>query len=113
MKINQNTKSGIEQPSFIHPSVKIGENVFIAAFSYVAENVVIGDNTRIYGAGLYWAESKIGNDCTLYPGVKIYNRSVIGDRVMIHANTVIGSDGFGFAPQSDGTYSIKLPRLEM
>ncbi|MEJ2883953.1 UDP-3-O-(3-hydroxymyristoyl)glucosamine N-acyltransferase [Pedobacter sp. GR22-6] len=104
-EVNQNTKSGIEQPSFIHPSVKIGKNVFIAAFTYVAENVVIGDNTRVLAQVYIGPESRIGNDCTLYPGVKIYNRSVIGDRVMIHGNTVIGSDGFGFAPQADGTYS--------
>ena len=104
-EVNQNTKSGIEQPSFIHPSVKIGQNVFIAAFSYLAENVEIGDNTRILAQVYIGPETKIGKDCTLYPGVKVYNRSVIGDRVMIHGNTVIGSDGFGFAPQSDGTYS--------
>lgn len=104
-EVNLNTKSGIEQPSFIHPSAQIGKNVFIAAFSYVAENVVIGDNTRILAQTYVGPESKIGSDCTLYPGVKVYNRSVIGDRVMIHSNTVIGSDGFGFAPQPDGTYS--------
>lgn len=104
--VNQSTvKSGIEQPCFIHPSAKIGSNVFIAAFSYVSENVEIGDNCKIMAQVYVGPDSKIGKDTTLFSGVKIYNRCVVGDRVIIHANTVIGSDGFGFAPQPDGTYS--------
>jgi len=98
-------RSGIEQPSFIHPSAKLGKNVFIGAFSYISENVEIGDNTKINQQVFIGPDTKIGSDNTLNPGVKIYNRSVIGNRVVIHSNTVIGSDGFGFAPQPDGTYS--------
>ncbi|MBC8987137.1 UDP-3-O-(3-hydroxymyristoyl)glucosamine N-acyltransferase [Pedobacter sp. N36a] len=104
--INQmNAQSGIEQPCFIHPSAKIGKNVFIAAFSYISENVVIGDDTKIQAQVFVGADTRIGNNCQIFPGVKIYNRSVLGDHIVIHANTVIGSDGFGFAPQPDGTYS--------
>lgn len=98
-------KSGIEEPSFIHPSAKIGKNVFIGAFSYISENVEIGDDTKISQQVFVGTDSKIGSANTIHPGVKIYNRSVIGDRVVIHSNTVIGSDGFGFAPQPDGSYS--------
>jgi UDP-3-O-[3-hydroxymyristoyl] glucosamine N-acyltransferase len=98
-------KSGIEEPSFVHPSAKIGKNVFIGAFSYISENVEIGDNTKISQQVFVGTDTKIGSANTIFPGVKIYNRSVIGDRVVIHSNTVIGSDGFGFAPQPDGTYS--------
>ncbi|MET1056389.1 MAG: UDP-3-O-(3-hydroxymyristoyl)glucosamine N-acyltransferase [Pedobacter sp.] len=98
-------KSGIEQPCFVHPSAKIGKNVFIGAFSYISENVEIGDNTKISQQVFVGTDSKIGSANTIHPGVKIYNRCVIGDRVVIHSNTVIGSDGFGFAPQPDGTYS--------
>lgn len=98
-------KSGIEQPSFVHASAKIGKNVFIGAFSYISENVEIGDNTKISPQVFVGTDAKIGADNTIHPGVKIYNRSVIGNRVIIHSNTVIGSDGFGFAPQPDGTYS--------
>jgi UDP-3-O-[3-hydroxymyristoyl] glucosamine N-acyltransferase len=104
--LNQmNIQSGIEQPSFIHPSAKIGENVFIGAFSYISENVVIGNGTKIQAQVFIGADSQIGNNCLVFPGVKIYNRTVMGDNVNIHSNTVIGSDGFGFAPQTDGTYS--------
>jgi len=98
-------KSGIEEPSFVHPSAKIGKNVFIGAFSYISENVIIGDNTKISQQVFIGVDSKIGSANTIHPGVKIYNRTVTGERVVIHSNTVIGSDGFGFAPQPDGTYS--------
>lgn len=98
-------QSGIEQPSFVHPTAKIGANVFIGAFSYIAENVTIGDNCKIHQQVFIGQDAKIADNCTFYPGVKIYNRSVVGSRVMIHSNTVVGSDGFGFAPQPDGTYT--------
>jgi UDP-3-O-[3-hydroxymyristoyl] glucosamine N-acyltransferase len=99
-----NSPAGITQPSSIHPSAKIGKNVFIGAFCSIEENVEIADNSRIYTQVYIGKDAKIGSDCTIFPGVKIYNRSIVGDRVIIHSNTVIGSDGFGFAPQSDGTY---------
>ncbi|WP_285010098.1 UDP-3-O-(3-hydroxymyristoyl)glucosamine N-acyltransferase [Pedobacter faecalis] len=98
-------QSGIEQPSFIHPTAKIGANVYVAAFSYIAENAEIGDNTKINSQVYIGQGTKVGSDCTLYAGAKIYHNCVVGNRVLIHANAVIGSDGFGFAPQADGTYS--------
>jgi UDP-3-O-[3-hydroxymyristoyl] glucosamine N-acyltransferase len=99
------TQAGIDQPCFIHPSAKIGKNVFIGAFCSIEENVEIGDNCRIFTQVYIGSNTKIGADCTINPGVKIYNRTKIGDRVTVHANAVIGSDGFGFAPQPDGTYN--------
>jgi UDP-3-O-[3-hydroxymyristoyl] glucosamine N-acyltransferase len=98
-------RAGIEEPSFIHATAKIGKNVFIGAFSYISENVVIGDNSKIDAQVFVGSAAVIGNDCILYPGVKIYPRSILGNNIIIHSNTVIGSDGFGFAPQADGTYS--------
>lgn len=104
--LNQDkTQSGIDQPCFIHPTVKIGKNVFIGAFCSIEENVEIGNNSKIYTQVFIGKDTKIGNDCEINPGVKIYNRSVLGDRVTIHSNAVIGGDGFGFAPQKDGTYT--------
>ncbi len=104
--LNQDkNQEGITQPCFIHPTAKIGKNVFIGAFCSIEENVEIGDNCKIYTQIYIGADSKIGSACTIYAGVKIYNRSVIGSRVTIHSNAVIGSDGFGFAPQPDGTYN--------
>lgn len=103
-------QSGIEQPSFIHPSARLGKNVSVGAFSYISANVEIGDNSRIHPQVFIGPDTTIGAGCTFFPGVKIYNRSVIGEGVIIHSNTVIGSDGFGFAPQPDGSYS-KIPQI--
>jgi UDP-3-O-[3-hydroxymyristoyl] glucosamine N-acyltransferase len=97
--------AGIEQPSFVHPSAKIGKNVFIGAFSYISENVVLADHTKISAQVFIGSDVTVGEHCFLHPGVKVYARSVIGNRVIIHSNTVIGSDGFGFAPQANGTYT--------
>ncbi|WP_442794226.1 UDP-3-O-(3-hydroxymyristoyl)glucosamine N-acyltransferase [Pelobium manganitolerans] len=97
-------KSGIEQPSFIDPSAKIGKNVYIGAFAYIGANAIIGDNTKIYPQCYIGDAVQIGAETTLYSGSKIYHDCVIGDRVIIHGSAVIGSDGFGFAPQADGSY---------
>ncbi len=101
----KNTKSGIEQPSFIHPSAQIGSNVYIGAFSYIGENAKLGNNSKIYPQVYLGDNVEVGDDCTLYPGVKIYADCILGNKVMIHSSTVIGSDGFGFAPQADGSYN--------
>lgn len=98
-------KSGIEQPCFIHPTAQVGENVYIGAFAYVGPHVKIGDNSKIY-PNTYVADNvTIGTNTTLFPGVKVYFDCVLGDNVIIHSGAIIGSDGFGFAPNADGTYS--------
>ena len=98
-------KTGIEQPSFIHPTAVIGENAYIGAFAYIGPEAKIGRNCKIYPQVYIGDNVEIGDDCTLFPGVKVYYDCRIGNRVIIHSSTVIGSDGFGFAPQPDGTYS--------
>jgi UDP-3-O-[3-hydroxymyristoyl] glucosamine N-acyltransferase len=98
-------KSGIEEPNFIHKSVKIGAEAYIGAFTYISQDVVMGDNCKIY-PGCYIADNvKLGNNVTLFPGVKIYFDCILGNNVTIHSGAVIGSDGFGFAPNADGSYS--------
>jgi UDP-3-O-[3-hydroxymyristoyl] glucosamine N-acyltransferase len=97
-------KSGIEEPSFIHPSAIIGKNVYIGAFAYIGADVKIGDNCKIYPQVYVGDNVEIGSNTTLFPGVKIYYDCKIGSNVTIHSSTVIGSDGFGFAPQADGSY---------
>ncbi|MBC9933994.1 UDP-3-O-(3-hydroxymyristoyl)glucosamine N-acyltransferase [Chitinophaga qingshengii] len=103
-------KSGIQQPSHIPQSVKMGENVFVGAFAYLGENVVLGNNVKIY-PGVYLGENVVvNNDAVLYPGVKVYDNCIVGSRVILHAGCVIGGDGFGFAPQPDGSYK-KVPQI--
>jgi len=97
-------KTGIEQPSFIHPSARIGENVYIGAFSYIGPNVKIGNNCKIYPHTYIADDVQIGDDVTFFPGVVIYFDCIIGNKVTIHSGAIIGSDGFGFAPESNGTY---------
>jgi UDP-3-O-[3-hydroxymyristoyl] glucosamine N-acyltransferase len=102
--------SGIQEPSYISNTAKYGDNVFIGAFSYLGDYVQIGNHTKIY-PNVYLGNSvKIGSNSTIHPGVKIYHDCVIGNNVIIHAGTVIGSDGFGFAPQMDGSF-IKVPQI--
>lgn len=106
----QSLKKGIEQPSYIHESAQIGEEIYVGAFSYISENAKIGKNVKIYPQVHIGDNVKIGDDCILYAGAKIYADSVIGNRCIIHSGAVIGSDGFGFAPTGDGTYK-KIPQV--
>ena len=102
--------NGIQQPVYISDTAKIGQNVYIGAFSYIGDNVTIADNVKIFPQVFLGDDTTIDQDTILYPGVKIYHECVIGKRVTVHANTIIGSDGFGFAPQKDGTFK-KVPQI--
>jgi UDP-3-O-[3-hydroxymyristoyl] glucosamine N-acyltransferase len=102
--------SGIQQPVYISKSASHGQNVFIGAFAYLGENVKVGNNTKIFPNAYIGDNVTIGNNSIIHPGVKIYHNCVIGNQVSIHAGTVIGSDGFGFAPQADGSFQ-KVPQI--
>ncbi|HMI77803.1 MAG TPA: LpxD N-terminal domain-containing protein, partial [Ferruginibacter sp.] len=101
-QIERQQLNGIQQPAYISATAKIGENVFIGAFAYLGEHVVIADAAKIYPNTYIGNNVTIGENSIIHPGVKIYHDCVIGKDVTIHAGTVIGSDGFGFAPQADG-----------
>ncbi|MFD2598416.1 UDP-3-O-(3-hydroxymyristoyl)glucosamine N-acyltransferase [Sphingobacterium corticis] len=103
-------RSGREEYSFVHETAKLGENHYIGAFAYVGQNVVLGENVKIYPHTYIGDNVRIDDNSTIYPGVKIYHDCVLGKHVTIHAGAVIGSDGFGFAPQKDGTYT-KIPQI--
>lgn len=101
---------GIQTPSFIAPSAKIGANHFIAAFAYINEGATLGEHVKIFPNVVIGENVKIGNHVTIHPGVVIYAECVIGNYVTIHSGTIIGSDGFGFAPKEDGSFQ-KVPQL--
>ncbi len=103
-------KTGIEQPSFIDESVQYGKDLYLGSFSYIGKNVVLGTNVKIYPNSFVGDNTVIGNNVTIFAGVKIYSETVIGNDCTIHSGTVIGSDGFGFAPNPDGTYK-KIPQI--
>jgi len=109
-KILAQNKQGIEQPSFISATAKIGSDVYICAFSYIGEHCTIGNNVKIYPNVTIADASVIGDNCIIYSGVKIYHNTVIGNNCTIHSNAVIGADGFGFAPQADGAFAT-IPQL--
>ena len=101
---------GIQQPSYIAPSAKMGDNIFVAAFVHIGENVHIGNNVKLFPGVVLGNNVQVGYNCILHAGVKIYHDCVIGNNVTIHAGTIIGSDGFGFAPQEDGSFK-KVPQI--
>jgi UDP-3-O-[3-hydroxymyristoyl] glucosamine N-acyltransferase len=102
--------TGKQEPSYVAKTATYGENVFIGAFAYLGENAKVGSHTKIFPNAYIGDNSTIGDNCIIYPGVKIYHDCILGNHIIIHAGTVIGSDGFGFAPQTDGGF-IKIPQI--
>ncbi len=103
-------KTGIEEPCFIGKDSVAGKNIYRGAFSYIGQNVRIGENVKIYPHTYIGDNVTIGNNTILHSGVKIYAGTRIGNNCTLHSGTVIGSDGFGFAPQEDGSYKT-IPQL--
>jgi len=108
--IMQQQLTGIQQPVYIAKTATLGDHVFIGAFAYLAENVKVGNNTKVYPNVYLGDNVVVGDNCILYPGVKIYHDCVLGNDVIIHGGTIIGSDGFGFAPMADGSFK-KIPQI--
>jgi UDP-3-O-[3-hydroxymyristoyl] glucosamine N-acyltransferase len=109
-KILKGHKQGIEQPSFVGSGTQLGQNIYLGAFAYVGSNTQIGQNVKIYPQAYVGDNVQIGDNTVIHPGVRIYNNTIIGKNCTIFANSVVGSDGFGFAPQPDGTYRT-IPQL--
>ncbi|GAB3908905.1 UDP-3-O-(3-hydroxymyristoyl)glucosamine N-acyltransferase [Larkinella knui] len=103
-------KVGVEQPSFIADSTRIGDRPYRGAFSYIGDNCLIGSNVKIYPQAYIGNNVTIGDNTIIHTGARIIDNTVIGHNCVIKANAVIGSDGFGFAPQPDGTYRA-IPQL--
>lgn len=95
---------GVEQPSFVASNVALPESSFVGAFSYISEDVVLGEGVKILQQVFIGKGVKIGANTILHPGVRILAGCEVGANCMLHANVVVGSDGFGFAPQKDGHY---------
>jgi UDP-3-O-[3-hydroxymyristoyl] glucosamine N-acyltransferase len=102
--------TGIQEMVYISKSAILGENVYVGSFAYIGNNVVIGKNVKIYPQVYLGDDVIIGDSSIIYPGVKIYHHCIIGKQVTIHAGSVVGADGFGFAPQADGSFK-KVPQM--
>ena len=102
--------NGIQQPVYIDIKAKIGDQVFIGAFAYIGEGAIIGNGVKIFPHTYIGNNVVIAENTIIHPGVKIYHHCIIGKNVIIHAGTIIGGDGFGFAPQTDGSFK-KVPQI--
>ena len=105
-------KTGIDPLASIAASAKIGKDVYIGAFTVVGENTVIGDGVQLYPHVVIGDGVAIGEHSTLYPNVTVYQGCKLGNNVTIHAGSVIGADGFGFAPSMGQTVIHKGVKLD-
>jgi UDP-3-O-[3-hydroxymyristoyl] glucosamine N-acyltransferase len=103
-------KKGISTLAYVHPSVQLPSDIFVGEFVYIGAGVTVGSGTKIYPHAYIGDNAKIGSNTFILPGVKIMHECVIGDECTIHAGAVIGSDGFGFAPQKDDDFR-KIPQI--
>lgn len=102
-------KTGINSMAFVSPSAKVGKDCYIGAFAYIGDNVELGDGCMIHPHATIEDNAKLGKGCNIYPNVTIYHSCRIGNNVTIHAGSVIGADGFGFAPNTEGY--AKIPQI--
>lgn len=102
-------QTGIDPLAYVAPTAKIGKNVYIAPFACVGDNAEIGDNTALHSHATVGNGAKVGNDSILYPHVTVYHDCRVGNRCILHAGSVVGADGFGFAPSPEG-YE-KIPQI--
>jgi UDP-3-O-[3-hydroxymyristoyl] glucosamine N-acyltransferase len=101
---NKSGKTGVSPLSFISKTARIGENAYIGEFVFIGENVVIGNDVKLFPHVFIGDNTQIGDHTTMSSGVKIYHDTIIGNKCTFHSGVVIGSDGFGFAPQSENEY---------
>ena len=106
---NMVKRSGIHPLACVSDSAVVGDECYIGPFVYIGENVVVGRGCQIYAHAVIEQNAKVGEDCIIYPNVSVYHDCVLGNRVILHSGCVIGADGFGFAPASDG-YE-KIPQI--
>ena len=102
-------KSGISPQAYISPKATIGENIYAGEFAVVSDSARIGNNVKIYPQVYIGDNVTVGDNTTLFAGVKVYSDCEIGKDCIIHSGTVIGSDGFRFAPENEG--NKKIPQI--
>ena len=106
---DKSKRSGISDKSDIDKSSTISKSSYVGSYTTIGKNSIVSDNCVIDNQVFIGDNVKIGNNCKIYPGTKILNDTIIGNSCIIHSSCSIGSDGFGFAPNDDGTYK-KIPQ---
>lgn len=102
-------RKGVHPLAFVSPTATIGEDVYVGPFAYVGDGASISRGTQLYPHVVVEERAVVGEDCKFYPGVSVYHDCKIGNRVILHSGCVVGADGFGFAPTSEG-YN-KIPQI--
>lgn len=101
---------GVNPTAWISPTATLGKDVAVGALACILDGARVGDGAKISHGAIVGENAEIGENTLLYPNVTVYQGCKIGKNVIVHSGTVIGSDGFGFAPKSDGTFE-KIPQL--
>lgn len=109
-QFSKNALSGVEEPSFLGAGSKMGDQGYRGAFSYIGKNCIIGNHVKIHPHAYIGDRVRIGDHTIIHSGAKICADTVVGSNCEIHPGAVIGADGFGFAPQPDGTYKA-IPQI--
>lgn len=102
-------KTGIDSLASISQSAKVGEGCYVGPFACIEDGAVIGNNVYIHPHVTVGCNAKIGDNCIIYPHVTVYHDCIIGNNCILHAGSVIGADGFGFAPSAQGFE--KIPQI--
>jgi UDP-3-O-[3-hydroxymyristoyl] glucosamine N-acyltransferase len=103
------SQTGIDPSAAIHPTAQIGPDSFVGPFVCIGAGAVIGARCRLFSGVVIGHGCRIGDEATFYPHVVLYNDVIVGHRVIIHANAVLGADGFGYRFQ--GGQHVKVPQL--
>ena len=102
-------RTGIDPLAYVAPTAKIGKDVYLAPFSAVGDHAEIGDGTELHPHATVGSGAKVGKNCILYANTTVYHDCRVGNNCILHAGSVIGADGFGFAPSAEG-YE-KIPQI--
>jgi len=101
---------GISPLAYVAPTAKIGKDVYLAPFVAIGDNAEVGDGSELHPHATVGANAKVGKNCIMYTNSNVYHDCRVGDNCILHSGSVIGADGFGFAPRPDGSYE-KIPQI--
>ncbi len=104
-------KPGAHASAIVHASARLGKDVTVAERAVIGQKVEVGDNTWVGAGAVLGAGVRVGRDCEIYPNVTIYPGAQLGDRVIVHAGAVLGSDGFGYVRDSANGHYEKFPQV--
>ena len=106
---SKSKKKGVDSTAFIAASATVSDDCYVGNFAYIGEGVKMGKNCMVYPHAYIGDHVTVGDNCVFYPHATVYENCTIGNNCILHAGSVVGADGFGFAPEGE-TYK-KIPQL--